>query len=77
MISETQWIEAFVEELKYYMNEKHISQRELSKLSGLAESTISDYIHGLRMPGIRAVNNIAIALGVGVEQLIDFGNMIE
>lgn len=77
MISEVQWINAFVDELKYYMKERNMSQRELAQKSGLGESTISEYIHGLRMPTIRGVNNIAIALNVGVEQLIDFGQMIE
>ena len=77
MISEVQWIESFVEELKYYMEEKNISQRELARKANLAESTVSDYIHGLRMPTVRGINNIARALNIGIEQLIDFGQMIE
>ena len=77
MISELQWIKSFTEELKYYMKERNMNQRELAQRSGLAESTISDYVHGNKIPTIRGVNNIAIALNIGVEQLIDFGQIIE
>ena len=47
------------------MHERKMNQRELAQRSGLAESTISDYVHGNKMPTIRGVNNIALALNIG------------
>lgn len=77
MISETQWIESFAEEVKYYMKLKHMSQRELADRSRLAESTICDVIYGRRIPNFRTVSNIAHGLGVSIEELADFGQLIE
>lgn len=77
MISEKQWVESFKEELKYYMEEKNISQRELADRSRLAESTISKCLHGDKIPNCRTINNIAYALGIDPAQLIDFGQLIE
>ena len=77
MISEKQWIESFKEELKYYMKEKNISQRELADRSRLDESTISRCLRENKIPNARTINNIAHALGVDVGQLMDFGHLIE
>ena len=77
MISETQWIKSFADEVKFYMKQKKITQRELADRSRLAESTICDVIYGRRIPNFRTVSNIAHGLGVGIEALADFGQLIE
>lgn len=77
MISEVEWIRYFAEEVKYHMKQKHMSQRDLADRSRLAESTISDVIRGNKLPSIRTVYNIAYGLGVGIEELTDFGQLIE
>lgn len=77
MINEKQWVESFKEELKYYMKERRLTQRELADCSRLAESTISKCLHGDKMPNARTINNIAYALNIDVGQLMDFGQLIE
>lgn len=77
MITEVQWIELFREEVKHYMKTKNMSQRELADRSRLSESTICDVIHGRRIPSTRTCVNIAHALDVSVDELIDFGQLIE
>lgn len=77
MISEVQWMKSFAEEVKYHMKQKRMSQRELADRSRLAESTISDVIRCNKLPSFRTVSNIAHGLGVGIEELADFGQLIE
>lgn len=77
MISEVQWTKYFAEEVKCYMKQKKMSQRELADKSRLAESTICDVVYGRRIPSFRTVHNIAYGLGVGIEELTDFGSIIE
>lgn len=77
MITESQWIELFREEVKYQMKQKNMSQRELADRSRLAESTVCDVIYGRRIPNTRTVVNVAYALEMDVGQLIDFGHLIE
>ena len=59
------------------MKQKKMTQRELADRSRLAESTISDVIRGNKLPSIRTVYNIAYGLGVGIEELTDFGSIME
>lgn len=77
MIGEVEWIKYFAEEVKFHMKQKKMSQRELADRSRLAESTISDVIRGHKLPSIRTVYNIAYGLGVGIEEIADFGQLIE
>ncbi len=53
------------------MKERNISQKELAKASGISESTISRYLHSEQRPRMDNVINIAHALHVGPEYLID------
>ena len=77
MISEVEWIKYFAEEVKYHMKQKRMSQREFADRSRLAESTICDVIYGRRIPSFRTVYNIAYGLGVGIEELTDFGSIMK
>lgn len=71
------WMENFGENLLDILVEKKIKQRELSEITGIAASTISDYINGKTMPSAIAVLNISYALDVDCNDLIDFGDIVE
>lgn len=71
------WMENFGENLLDILVEKKIKQRELSEITGIASSTISDYINGKTMPSAIAVLNISYALDVDCNDLIDFGDIVE
>ena len=72
-MTEKEWLEEFSYNLKELLHKANMTQHELSLESGLADSTISDYMNGRQMPGVRAIINIAYALSVDTDELIDFG----
>ena len=76
-MSEQEWLNIFASNLVSMMKEQGITQSQLSDLSGIAESSISYYIRGLKVPGIRAIINISYALDCSVADLVDFGDRIE
>ena len=47
-----------------------LTQTELSKLSGICQSAISEYECGIRIPCILNLWSIADALGVGIDMLV-------
>lgn len=76
-VSEQQWINMFGDNLKDILKEKGMNQQELAVRSGFVKSTISSYINKTKMPSAKAIVNIAYVLDVDVDELIDFGAMIE
>ena len=56
------------------MNERNINQKQLSQLSGINESSISRYLHSGQKPRMDVVVNIAKALQVETEYLLDEGD---
>lgn len=58
------------ENIKHYMKENGYTQKELAIRSGCTESSISRYLSNERIPKIKALQNIAIALGVTVNELV-------
>lgn len=65
----------FIERIKMLMIEKHLNQKELAKLSGITEASMSKYLNGERTPRIDVIVNLANALNVTTDELI--GNDIE
>ena len=59
MISEQRWMDIFAGNLKSLMAETNMSQRELSRLSGVSESALSKYLSAKCMPSLNALINIA------------------
>lgn len=52
------------------MKEKSMNQKQLAKLSGISESSLSRYLHNDKRPRIDIVINIAKALRVETEYLL-------
>lgn len=63
------------ERIKMFMKEKGLSQKELAKLSGITEASMSKYLSGERTPRIDVIVNLANALQITTDELI--GNDIE
>lgn len=59
------------EKVKKLMIEKNISQKKLSELSGITESSVCRYLKGDRTPRIDIVVNFAKALDVEVDYLLE------
>lgn len=76
-MTEFDWIDLFSGTLQELMNYYNMDQAQLARESGLSKTAINNYIHGRRSPSVFAVINMANALGIGVEELIDFGDKID
>ena len=59
------------EKVTNLMIERGINQKQLSQLSGITESSISRYLHSSQRPRMDIVVNIAKALHVETEYLLD------
>lgn len=75
-MTEMEWLDIFGDNLKSALEYTNTSQRELADASGLAESTISNYINKRKMPSLKAIINIAYAMDISTDELINFDERI-
>ena len=75
-MSELEWLDIFGDNLREMLLETNMTQGELANETGLTEAAISNYINKKRVPTLRAIVNIAYALGCDTDELIDFGDTI-
>ena len=75
-MNEQQWLDIFSENLREMLDYTNMTQKELAFESGLSEASVSAYLNGRKMPGIKALINIGYALDCDFNDLIDFGEMI-
>ena len=75
-MNEIVWLRYFSNNLQYLMMEAGYTQKDLARATKMSEATISNYIHGKRIPTIKAIINIAYVLNIEYDELIDFGEMI-
>ncbi len=59
------------EKVTRLMDERNITQKQLSKRSGITESSISRYLHNDQRPRMDIVVNIAKALQVETDYFLD------
>lgn len=78
------WMQNFGENLQELINLKGINQRQLSELTGIPTSTISNYIIGKSMVSGEAIVKIFYALddirvghNIDYFDLLDFGDTID
>lgn len=76
-MTEQEWLNIFSDNLREIMNERGYNQKDLAEDSGMSDMAISHYIRKERIPGIRAIINIAYTLDCDINELIDFGDRIE
>ena len=76
-MGQQEWLNIFGDNLASILEEERISQRELARLTGLNESTISRYINKLQVPTVRAIINISFALDWQFEDMLNYGAMLE
>ena len=57
--------------IKRLMKENGYTQKQLAMRSGCTEASISRYVNNEREPNIKALKNLAISLGVAVDELIE------
>lgn len=76
-MTQEKWKRIFADNLVDILSERGMSQRQLAIDSGVSTAMISDYVNGIRMPGLAAAINMAYALDMDVGELVDFDERIE
>lgn len=76
-MTEFEYIDIFGDNLIDIMREQDITQRELAKKAKLPQSTISRLLNKKLMPSVKVAINLAYALGLSMDELIDLGDTIE
>lgn len=56
--------------IKHLLDANHMTQRDLAKITGITEVSLSRYINGDRTPRAVAISNIANALHVSADELL-------
>ena len=59
--------------MKRLMRENNYTQKELALRVGCTQASISSYINNKQRPGMKTLKNLAIALGVTVDELKEGG----
>jgi transcriptional regulator with XRE-family HTH domain len=61
----------FSEILKKYMVRDGISQAEIAKVAGVAQSTVSEWLKAKKMPRMPKVQKLSIYFGLNISDLVD------
>ena len=72
-----EWSHCFSDNLLDLLADRRMSQYDLADESGVSVGSISAYINKKSLPGVKAIINIASALDVNIDDLIDFGDIID
>lgn len=75
-MTQEEWKSIFGDNLSAVLREKKMTQSQLAKDSGVSMGMISDYINKRSVPGIFAAINIAYALDMDLNELIDYGDRV-
>lgn len=67
-----EWKDIFGDNLASLLDDRMMTRSELAKYSGVSTAMISDYINKRSVPGLFAAINMAYALDVSLEELVDF-----
>lgn len=75
-MSEVEWMDIFGDNLRDILKEQNMSRRELAKVLGISEATVSRYINKKQMPTMEVIVNMAYELSISIDELIDFGDRV-
>lgn len=75
-MSEQEWIDCFGEAVIEGLHKMNMTQRDLAIAAGLSDAAISYYVRKMKMPSPKAIVNIAYALDLDFNELMDFGDII-
>ena len=77
VMTESRWRKELGHKIFRTVNMKGIPLYRLSEMSGISESSISQYVNGKATPSSYTLKKIAVALGVTVGYLTDFEKYYE
>ena len=71
------WLDDFSSNLSRIMDERGLTIRDLSRMSGVSRSTLYRYLNETQMPTAKAIINLSIALGQEISDLVTCAEMID
>lgn len=75
-MNELDWLIDFGQNLREFMYEAGVTQKDLAIKLNISQSTISRYLNGTQMPTAKVIVNLSYALDRDISELIDFGSII-
>ena len=76
-MTQNEWKNIFGDNLASILREQRMTQTELARITGISPAMISDYVNKRSIPGLMAAINIAYALDMDVDELVNFDEPIE
>ena len=76
-MTRNEWRITFGDNLSDILKDAKVTQKEFAKDSGLSVGSVSDYINKWTVPNVPAILNMAYALDMEVDDLVDFGDRID
>ncbi len=76
-MTEYELMKYFAGSLAYEMKYSRTTREDLMKETGLSKSAISRYLNGERLPTIKNLINLSIALACDLEDLLDTSEYID
>lgn len=75
-MTQFEWQNIFADNLSSVLEEKGMNQSQLARDARLSASRISDYINKRAVPSVFAIINMAYALDMSIDELIDFDERV-
>jgi transcriptional regulator with XRE-family HTH domain len=76
-MNRVEWSRRFSNVVLKAMERHGYTNKTLSEATGITASAISQYLSGRRIPEIRSIINMAYALNLTVDDLLDHGGPID
>lgn len=76
-MTQREWQNIFADNLESILLEKGMNQSQLARDAELSVSRISDYINKRAVPSVFAIINMAYALDMSIDELVDFDERID
>ena len=63
---------SFAKQLYCALEDRNMSQKQLSEMTGISKASVSQYLSGKNVPGLEKINLIAKAVDVPLERLMGY-----
>ncbi len=76
-MTQREWQNIFADNLESILIEKGMNQSQLARDADLSVSRISDYVNKRAVPSVFAIINMAYALDMSIDELVDFDERVD
>ena len=76
-MSELEWLDIFGDNLVSLLRDAKMTRRELADEIGVSEAMISYYINKRKIPSFKILLKMAYVFGISLDELADFGEVVD